>query len=185
MIFISAGHNLAGPKTKQDPGAVNAHGIQENKITIEFRDLVCNELDKLGVKYVKDQNDERLGDYLKRIQTGNGSVVLEFHCDAAAASSATGSTGIVGDDADRLDKLFSKEINDSFSNILGIKNRGVITESGSHRGRLGLMRETGTVSLQEMFFLSNPSDLCKYHANKLRLAPVIAGIVKKYEDLVK
>ena len=185
MIFISAGHNLKGPTSKEDPGAVNKFGVKENQIAIEFRDMVCKELDSLGVKYIKDRNDEKLSDYLKRIQTGNGSVVLEFHCDSAVNSSATGSTGLIGSDSDRLDWAFSKEINDAFSETLKIKNRGVITEAQSHRGRLGLMREQGIVSLQEMFFLSNPGDLGNYHAYKQLLAIKVARIVKKYEDLIK
>lgn len=185
MIFISAGHNLGSARSKEDPGAVNKAGLKENAVAIEFRDLVARELDKMGVKYVTDKNDERLADYLKRIQTGNGSVVLEFHCDSAGSALATGTTGIVGSDADRLDKAFSKEINDAFANQLGIKNRGVISEADSHRGRLGLMREQGIVSLQEMFFLSNTLDLNKYNAKKHCLAPMIAQILKKYEDLVK
>ena len=184
MIFISAGHNRKGSQTKEDPGAVNKQEVKENDITIEFRDLVCNEFDKYAINYIKDRNDERLADYLKRIQTGNGSVVLEFHCDAADSETATGSTGIVALDADRLDKAFSKEINDAFSNTLGIKNRGVISEAQSNRGKLGLMREQGIVSLQEMFFITNPSDLAKYHLNKHILAKKVAKICKKYEDMV-
>ena len=185
MIFISAGHNLRGLNTKEDPGAVSKSGVKENEIAIEFRDLVCKELDSLGVKYIKDRNDERLADYLKRIQTGSGSVVIEFHCDSSSNEEATGSTGLIGDDSDRLDALFSKEINDCFSQTLGLKNRGVIKESQSHRGKLGLMREQGIVSLQEMFFLSNPNDLKSYHKNKYILAEKIANIIEKYENIIK
>lgn len=184
MIFISAGHNLKGVG-KQDPGAVNKDGIQENNITIEFRDLVCRELDRRGAKYIKDRNDEPLANYLSRIKTGNGSVVIEFHCDASNNSTATGSTAIVGNDADRLDRLFAKKINDAVSTTLGIKNRGVITESESHRGRLGLMREQGIVCLQELFFISNPNDLAAYRNNKFALAYKIADIIIEFEGLVK
>ena len=185
MIFISAGHNIGSLKTKEDPGAVNKQKNKENLIAIEFRDLVCKELDKKGLKYIKDENDEKLSDYLKRIKTGSGSVVIEFHCDSSSNEQATGSTGLIGDDSDRLDALFSKEINDCFSETLGLKNRGVIKESQSHRGKLGLMREQGIVSLQEMFFLSNPNDLKSYHKNKYILAEKIANIIEKYENIIK
>lgn len=185
MVFISAGHNLRGLNTKEDPGAVSKSGVKENEIAIEFRDLVCKELDSLGVKYIKDRNDERLADYLKRIQTGSGSVVIEFHCDSAVDSRATGCTGIIGSDADRLDWAFSKEVNKAFFETLRLKDRGVITESQSHRGRLGLMREQGIVSLQEMFFISNPGDLSNYHTYKKILAVKVARIIKNYEDLIK
>ena len=184
MIFISAGHNLRSAKSKQDPGAIG-NKLQENNLTIEFRDLVCRELDCLGYKYIKDENDERLADYLKRIKTGNASVVIEFHCDASNNANAEGSTGIIAEDSDRLDKLFANEVNNAFCSILGTKNRGVISESASHRGRLGLMREQGIITLQEMFFISNKSDIDKYNAGKIRLAKVIAGIIVKYENLIK
>ena len=185
MIFISAGHNIGSQKTKEDPGAVNSQKIKENLIAIEFRDLVCKELDKKGLKYIKDVNDEKLSDYLKRIKTGSGSVVLEFHCDSSSNEQASGTTGIIGDDSDRLDFLFSKEINDCFSSTLEIRNRGVIKESQSHRGKLGLMREQGIVSLQEMFFLSNFSDLKSYNTKKYILAPKVADIIEKYENILK
>ena len=66
-----------------------------------------------------------------------------------------------------------------------IKNRGVILETTSHRGRLGLMREEGTVSLLEICFITNPDDIKKYQENKLMLAKEIAKIIFKYENLAQ
>ena len=66
MIFISAGHNPKGIKI--DPGAVG-NGFKEADIAVEFRNLVARELSKLGAKFITDKDDERLADYLKRIQT--------------------------------------------------------------------------------------------------------------------
>lgn len=183
MIFISAGHNIGSQKTKEDPGAVNKQKIKENSIAIEFRDLVGKELDKKGLKYIKDENDEKLSDYLKRIKTGSGSVVLEFHCDASENPKATGTTALIGDDFDRLDKSFGQELVNAVSNILKIKNRGVLTEGQSARGRLGLMREQGTVCLLELCFISNKEDMAHYELYKHELASAIAEIVYKYENL--
>lgn len=183
MIFISSGHHLGSQKQKQDLGAVG-NGLQENNVTVEFRDFVCRELDSLGAKYIKDSNDEPLATYLKRIKTGNASVVIEFHCDAFSNPSAEGSTAVIGSDADKNDKAFAKEINDAFCTILGTRNRGVISEAQTHRGRLGLMRESGIVMLQEMFFISNKKDVEKYNLNKEKLAKVVAGIIVKYEALI-
>ena len=180
-IFISAGHNPDG--IKRDPGAV-ANGYTEAALAVEFRNLVVSELLKRNVKVITDKDDERLGDYLKRIQTGSGSVVLEFHFDAAGSSSATGTTSLFGSDADRLDKAFSKELVDTTSQVLGIKNRGAKSEAESHRGSLGLMREQGIVSLLELCFISNPEDLKKYHCNKELLAIHIADIVERYENMI-
>lgn len=180
-IFVSAGHNPKGIKV--DPGAVG-NGFHEADLAVEFRNLVVVELNKKNIKVITDNDDERLGDYLKRIQTGNGSVVVEYHFDAAATSTATGSTSLIGNDADRLDKAFAQELVDSTSKYLGIKNRGVKTEAESHRGSLGLMREQGTVALLEICFISNPDDLEKYEQNKMSLAHKIAEILERYEKLI-
>ena len=184
MIFISPGHHSKATKIKQDPGAVNAQGIKEGDLTIEFRDLVCKELDLKGVKYTTDTNEETLSAYLKRIQTGTGSVVLEYHFDASDKPTATGATGLIELEADRLDKAFAKELTDSTAIALGIKNRGVITEAQSHRGKLGLMREEGIICLMEICFITNPDDLKAYHAGKHKLAKTHADILIKYENMI-
>lgn len=179
--FISAGHNPKGIKV--DPGAV-AHGLTEANLAVEFRNLVVTELLKRKVKVITDRDDERLGDYLKRIKTGSGSVVLEIHFDAAASPNATGSTSLIGADADRLDKAFGKELVETTAATLGIKNRGCLSERDSHRGSLGLMREQGIVALLEVCFITNIEDLVKYDTNRKELAVKIAEIVERYENMI-
>jgi len=181
MIFLSAGHNPKG--IKKDPGAVG-NGYHEADLAVDFRNLVSAFLHGKKIPFITDKDDERLGEYLKRIQTGSGSVVLEFHFDAATSSSATGTTVLIGNDADRLDKAFAKELVEACATTLSIKNRGVKTEADSHRGSLGLMRESGTVALLELCFISNPDDLEKYRQNKMTLAFKIAEILERYENLV-
>ena len=186
-IFISSGHNNLKGHKNYDPGAVartTSTQIIEADLTQDFENLVLAEITKKGFKYITDNPEESLSEYLKRIQTGNGSIVLEFHFDAAASSSATGTTVIVGSDADRLDKAFAKELVDITSSTLGIKNRGVISEGDSARGRLGLMRKEGIVSLLELAFISNPNDISNYHKNKQKLSSAIADILIKYEKMI-
>lgn len=181
MIFISAGHNPKG--IKPDPGAVG-NGFKEAELAVEFRNLVAECLKARGVKFVTDKDDEKLAEYLKRIQTGTGSVVVEYHFDAAESPQATGTTVLVGNDADRLDKAFATELVNSTAKVLGIKNRGVKTEADSHRGSLGLMRELGTVALVELAFISNISDINAYQSKKHDLAKVHAEIIERYEKLI-
>ncbi|WP_346236767.1 N-acetylmuramoyl-L-alanine amidase [Niabella insulamsoli] len=183
MIFISAGHNSKSKKVKRDPGAV-ANGYKEGDLAIEFRNLVCKELDALRVPYITDSDEETLAMYLQRIRTGSGSVVIEYHFDAATNSAATGTTGLIEAAADRLDKAFAKELTDTTAAVLGIRNRGVIDEGQSHRGRLGLMREDGIICLLELGFISNRSDLDRYFANKDILARRHAEIIVKYENII-
>ncbi len=183
MIFISAGHNSKSKSIRQDSGAIG-NGYKEGDLTIEFRDLVCKELDKLGMKYIKDSDEESLQMYLQRINTGSASVVIEYHFDAGPPT-ANGTTGVVENDGDRLDKLFAKEITDANANVLGLRNRGVISEAQTHRGRLGLMKEEGIICLSEIGFISYKADIDKYNLGKHRLAEVHARIIKKFEDLIK
>lgn len=174
--FISAGHHL------KDSGATG-NGYKENELTIEFRNLVVSHCLKKGMKVITDKDTETLGQYLSRIQTGSGSVVIEFHFDASVNKTATGTTALVGDDADRLDKSFAQELVNTTSKVLGIKNRGVLSENMSHRGKLGLMRKQGTVALLEIAFISNKSDMEAYQKNKKVLASLVADVIYKYENL--
>lgn len=180
MIFVSAGHNPYG--VKPDPGAV-ANGYKEADLTVEFRNLVTDYLKNKGVKYIVDNDTERLSEYLQRIKTGQGSVVLEFHFDSAVAT-ASGSTAIIEEEYDKMDEAFAWELVDETSQMLGIRKRGVWTEKDSHRGRLGLMREDGIICLLEICFISNKSDMDAYQKNKTKLAEKIGEILIKYEALI-
>ena len=183
MIYLSAGHNSQSKSIKQDPGAVNKNGVKEGDLTIEMRNLTSQVLKMRGIPFMNDSDEESLAMYLKRIQTGSGSVVLEYHFDAAGTDEARGCTALIGEDADRFDKLFAKELVDVTADIMITKNRGVISETESHRGRLGLMREKGTVCLLEVGFITNPTDLVGYQKNKNALAMAHADILIKYEKL--
>lgn len=180
MIFLSAGHNPFG--LSPDPGAV-ANGYKEAELATIMRDLVAAQLKKMGIPFITDRDDERLGTYLERIKTGNGSVVLEFHFDAGPAT-ATGCTVLIEKEADRLDKAFAKELVDLTSQTLGIRNRGVRSEAESHRGSLGLMREEGIIALLEVGFITNKQDIQLFMANKEKLAFVIAQVLVKYEKMI-
>lgn len=182
MIFISAGHNSQSTKVPQDPGAVY-NGIKEGDLTIEFRNLIAIELTKKNVPFKVDSDEETLQQYLNRIQTGTGSVVYECHFDAGPVT-ANGTTCLVQIDADRLDKACAKEIADITSLTFEIPNRGVRSEVTTRHKRLALMRENGIVVLHELAFITNSSDLSKYHAKKYDLAKKIANILIKYEQII-
>ena len=183
MIFISAGHNSKSKTIKPDSGAV-ANGYQEGDLTIDFRDRVCRCLTEMKVPFITDYEEESLSMYLNRIKTGSGSVVIEYHFDSADSSTASGTTSIVEEEADRLDKSFATEIANANSSILGLRNRGVISEAESHRGRLGLMREEGIICLSELCFISSIDDLKKYFAYRDVLARRHAEIIVKYENML-
>lgn len=184
MIFISAGHNSQSKSIKADPGAV-ANGLKEGDLTIDFRDRVIKELEKRGYKYIADSDEENLSGYLSRIKPGSGSVLIEYHFDAAAAATATGTTGLVRAGATQNDLSFAKELSESTAKILGIRNRGVIDETQSHRGRLAFMRKQGILCLLELAFITNKDDIAAYLKHRDELAAAHADILIKYEDLIK
>jgi N-acetylmuramoyl-L-alanine amidase len=180
MIFISAGHHL------KDSGAVNtALGIQENTQAIRLRDKIVSYLKLKGRKFITDKDTETLKEYLDRIDTGDGSVVLEIHFDASGTGKAEGCTAFVSNTPSKYSQTMGAELCNNLFKIAGIKNRGVHKESESHRGRLGLMRESGIVVLFEGFFIDNPEDYGKFNPNIDLIAESIGATLVKYEDLIK
>jgi N-acetylmuramoyl-L-alanine amidase len=91
---------------------------------------------------------------------------------------------LVGVDADRLDRSMASEFANSTATILGIKNRGVKSEADTRHKRLGLMRETGIVTLVEVCFISNKTDMAAYDKNFDKLVNRYADILIKYDALI-
>lgn len=183
LPYLSAGHNLSSEKTKGDPGAV-ANGLNEADLTIIQRNLTAQALSDMGVAFHTDTDTETLGQYLARLQkiTTSADVAVEYHFDAASPT-ATGCTSIVGNNASALSRLFAQELVDSTSRILGIKNRGVIKEAQSARGKLGFMRLPARTVIVELSFITNSSDLDKWVKNRDKLAQEHALIIHKYDQL--
>jgi len=181
MIYISAGHhfNPAGA----DPGAV-ANGYREADLTRELRDLITEELDRLGVKYITDKDSETLQQYLSRIKPGSGSVLCDLHFNAAGPS-AQGVEVLVRNDADELSRSLAKKMCDMAVTTCGFKNRGVKTEADSHRGRLAVLNTASGISvLPEICFISSKEDLKKYHERKKELAKHYARLLKEYDEKI-
>jgi len=191
MIFSSAGHcNVRGHKNT-DSGAVGINGRWEADEAAKVRNRVKEILESKGYKVITDATYESLREYLNRIKPGNASVVVEYHFDCADNPKATGCSCLVGDDSSKTSQSFAKELAEAVHSVLGVKLRdggdgdGILFEHDSHRGRLGLMREAGTVALLEICFISNPDDMAKYDELFDPLCQAIAQVVAKYEDLVK
>lgn len=187
MLYVSAGHNNNRKSKNYDSGAVGINGRTEADETVRIRDKVVSILRARGQKVITDTADESLGEYLARIKPGSGSVVCEFHFNAFNGS-GSGTEVIVGADYDKFDFACAKEMARVASDILTLPLRGgdgVITETESARGRLGLMREMGTVILPEICFIDNTRDMAHYDANIDSLAHAYADILIKYENLLQ
>lgn len=166
MIFLSAGHNL------KDSGAV-ANGYSEAELTMELRDGIAKHLGKI----VTDKDSESLSQYLKRIQTGSGSVVLDLHFNAGAPT-ANGAECFVANESSRE---MATELCDLFESV-GFKNRGVKTEAQSQHNRLAILHDGAKVAvLAEICFITNNKDLGIYFANFDKLCVNIAAILEKWD----
>lgn len=178
--FVSGGHH------QKDSGAVSPDGKRtEFKEMAKFRDKVVDYLRLFhkDIKVVVDKDFETLGQYLTRVQTGSSSVVCEFHLDAFSTPTANGCTVITKDNPDQKTLDCANEILNAVHEITGIRKRGVIGESKSNRGRLGLMRESGIVVLVELGFITNECDMRMLDHHENHLARKIADILAKYDRL--
>ena len=173
MIFLLAGHHL------RDSGAV-ANGRSENKETISLRNLIKS---FIPTEIVVDDDSDSLATVLQKIQTGNGSVVLDLHFNAAS-STASGCEVLIGDDAEQNDIDLATDILAALVKNLGIKNRGIKKESETPRKRLGMMRESGAVCLAEVCFISNKNDMAAYDKAFDSLARDIATVLVKHDAKV-
>jgi N-acetylmuramoyl-L-alanine amidase len=139
------------------------------------------ELRAKEASFILDKDTETLAEYLKRIKPGSGSVVCELHFNAAGPA-ASGIEALTADNPTSASKMLAADMAASGAVTMGIPNRGVKTESESHRGKLGLMREpAGIIVLVEVCFITNINDLHSYFANKQQLAKAWADLLIKYD----
>lgn len=180
VTFPLAGHHL------KDPGA-SYNGRSENKETIRLRNTINANLAKVGIKFISDNDNQTLAQVIKTIKPGPASVLYEAHLDASVNASASGTTCVVSEESFKnkdLSYQMAVEICEITSKLLGIRNRGVISEKSSNRGRLGILHTKSGVSvLHEWCFISNPSDMKALDANYIKACEAIALILKKYDDL--
>lgn len=178
MIYLSAGHY------NQDPGAV-ANGYKEADLTKDLRGLIIANLIAMKAKYITDEDSESLGQYIRRIKPGTGSVLCELHFNASANAKATGAECLYGRNAGAYSKELAKEISDTIADDLSIANRGAKSEAHSARGRLGILHtKAGIAVLPEICFISNKTDMANYQKNKIQLAHNIAQLLVKYDKLL-
>lgn len=175
-IFLFAGHGGT------DPGAVGVDGRREADETIRLRDRVKAYLPPSSSVSI-DNNADPLREVLRKAQTGNGSVVLDLHFNAAS-STASGCEVLIGDDAEQNDIDLATDILAALVKNLGIKNRGIKKESETPRKRLGVMRESGAVCLAEVCFISNKNDMAAYDKAFDSLARDIATVLVKHDAKV-
>lgn len=177
-IFPSAGHH------NLDPGAVS-QGYKENELTKEARNIIA--ANSKAEDLIMDKDWETNSQYQKRIKPGSGSVVFDIHFNAGS-SAATGTECFVNSkdfaNKNSMSYQMAVEICEITSKILGIKNRGVKSETQSQHKRLGILNlGAGCSVLWEICFITSQIDMPNYQAKKTELLQAIAVVLKKYDDI--
>lgn len=178
--FVLAGHH------SKDPGAVHKSRKEKDE-TIRIQERLVYYLKQLGIKTIKDNPNHTLQQVINSIEPGDGSVLIDSHYNASSNPNATGIECIVNnksfENKDNSYKM-ADEICKVGSEILGIKNRGVKSESQTPRKRLAILHTKSGVSvLVEWAFITNTDDMKAIDDNIEKLCKAVANILKKYDDM--
>jgi N-acetylmuramoyl-L-alanine amidase len=180
-IIITAGHSN-GKGGYLDKGVSSYDGKHfEGNLTIEIRDKVTDILRKSGFKVYEDSDKNPLAAAIQELKGffSMTSINVDIHFNAASLG-ASGTETLVKDKYSKFEYKIAEALSERISSVLGIKNRGVKTESMSARGKLGWMRMTGNNIIIEVCFLSNPGDVAKYMDKKDEVCDVIAQVIGYY-----
>lgn len=173
-LFVVAGHGGI------DAGAVGNNYI-ERDLAIELRNLIINELKLLGINALTDSDSNGLSQTLAwlRGKFGSKDILFDIHWNAAAAATAKGSEVIIPDVPSQFEKDLAKDLLKVLIDI-GFKDRGVKPEALTARKRLGWMRPSAENVLIEICFITNPTDMKLYQANKQTIAKRLASTLSAY-----
>lgn len=106
-------------------------------------------------------------------------VAVELHFNAAGG---TGCEAVISDNASELSKKLAFDLAKLTSDCLGLRNRGVKTESQRYgrRSRLAFVSDTTCPAvILEVCFLDSESDCKAYFEHKLELAKALAEYFDK------
>lgn len=183
-VIITAGHSN-GKGGYLDRGVASYDGkLFEGDLTIQLRDKVADILRKGGFKVYEDSDKNPLAAAIQELKGffSFTSINVDIHFNAASMG-ASGTETLVKDKYSKFEYKIAEMLCERISAVMGIKNRGVKTESMSARGRLGWMRMTGNNIIIEVCFLSNPGDVAKYLDKKDEIADVIAQVIGYYANV--
>ena len=171
-IAITAGHSIA------DPGAVNGKRT-EAQIVQDMVNMVSTYLERASIEFETDVENGVNQPLVKAIKIAKrNDIALEFHCNAAASSKATGVEVLASD----KHKLLAQEVAKAIGDVLGLTLRGEAgwkSEGSGQHSRLGFI-STGGGLIVELFFISNPSDLSKWDTKKWLVAKAVAEVLIKH-----
>lgn len=182
-IYLSSGHSNLRSK---DVGAISPDGLQvEGDLTIEMKRLIKSNNSRIKIDHDSYILSESIN-YFKTL-TKKNSLVIDLHFNSATSSAASGVEVIIPANYSNVELNLAKDAALLISNAMGIPLRksklgiaGVKTELDTHHGRLGWMKLIGENILIEFCFLSNKSDMEKYHTNKVLISKLLSKLFNEY-----
>ena len=178
-IYLIAGHEVINGK------GTGAHGfIDEAVEALKLRDDVTSVLRNKGIKVITEHNISKLREVVSWLKSlvSSKDFVIDIHFNASTNPKATGTEVLIDDTSTSLEKMFSREIADTISESLKIKNRGVKFENTTRHKRLAIISDPSVATnvLIEVCFVSNKSDVDAYKKNYDLLVTNLANIIEKY-----
>lgn len=173
-FFISAGHRGRGT-------GASGNGIDEGAEAIVLRNEVSAVLRGMGYEVVNDADNATLSAVVKAINMAQkpDDVSLDIHFNAAG-STATGVECFVREGARVMEKVIAIELCQALSSVMGIRNRGVKSDSMGQHSRLAMCSDIRcSAILLEVCFLSSTGDVSKYRAHKMEVVRAIADVLAK------
>lgn len=170
---VTAGHG------DKDPGAVSKTGETEAKLMMDLRDIVADKLRKMGHEVKTDGAKWENWPLVRALKLiPQSDTAIELHTNASENTAARGVEVISLPAQREMARTLARRI----AHTLEIPVRGAggwIDQSQSARGRLAFVNAGGLIV--EVFFLSNPEELAKYHDRKWLVASAIAESLSPVE----
>ena len=170
IFTITAGHS------NTDPGAVSGKR-KESDIAVDMRNMVAYYLIEAGATVVTDgkaKDNKNLNEAIKLAKAKSNDIDIEFHCNAAASSTAKGVELL----ADKKHKALCQKIAKSIATTLNTTVRGEggwKPENSGQHSKLGFVQAGGIIC--ELFFITNPKELETWDAKKWLVAKDVARVL--------
>ena len=178
-IYLTAGHEV------NDGKGTGAHGFMDEAVeALKLRNDVAVVLKNKGIKVITEKNTSKLSEVVSWLKSlvSSKDFIIDIHFNASANPKASGAEVLIDDTSTPLEKMFSRELVDTISETLKIKNRGIKLESTTRHKRLAIISDPNIATnvLLEVCFVSNKSDVELYKKNYNLLVNNLANVIEKY-----
>ena len=169
-IALDAGHGNKNRGSGYDPGAV-AGGVAEADVALAWaisgRWILTREF---GIEVFLTRDDDSdptpVGTRDDKAEAAGADLFLSIHANAASPNVSGCETYY----RDGADKTFAKVVQACLLSAMGIKDRGVKSESVSQHGSLAVFGFDGPAALAEVGFITNPTDRARMQERDRRVA---------------